>query len=335
MKSPILKTLVIIAIAALLVPASFAQCISDVPARIDVHTSYCIRVCASDFAYPAIQLYGDQNGPAALPILILQPGCAHPATSCDVQCTAITPPPYPFVLGGDPYFPDNYYGHNGCFDMYLYWVHDNVWALEIYTLCSGCFCLSYDHQLPVELTADGLTADEGDQSVTLKWATASETDNDHFEITRNGASVGRIASQGGTGGYNYTWVDNSAANDVTYSYKLLAVSVNGNRRELGRVLATPHVDARGSVTEYALLQNYPNPFNPSTSISFAVLEANHVTLKVFNPMGECVATLVNSNVSAGRHTVSFDGSNLTSGLYFYSITIGDRFSATRKMLLIK
>jgi hypothetical protein len=335
MKSKILKTLAMIAVAALMVPAALAQCVPNVPARIDVHQSYCITVCANDFAYPAIQLYGDRNGPQSMPVLILQAGCNAANTNCNQQCTPVVPPPYPFVLGGDPFFPDNYYGHNDCFDMYLYWIHDNVWGFEIYTQCSGCFCLSFDHQLAVELRSD-LTASSGDNSVTLSWATASETSNDHFEILRDGSLTGRVESAGNSvSGHDYTWTDNSVASGVIYNYTLVSVDANGTRQILGHVDGSPSSANPATVTEYALFQNYPNPFNPSTSISFDVLEANHVTLKVFNPMGECVGTLVNSTVGAGRHTVSFEGRNLTSGLYFYSITIGNRFSATRKMLLVK
>ncbi|HEY3296933.1 MAG TPA: T9SS type A sorting domain-containing protein [bacterium] len=335
MKKTVLKTLAFLALAALLVPAAFAQCVSNVPSQIDVGHSYCIRVCEDAFAYPAILLYGNRDGIGAVPVLTLHAGCNAANTDCDVQCTAITPPAYPFVLGGDHFYPENYYGHSDCFDMYLYWVHDNVWALEIYTLCSGCFCLSFDGQLAVNLSTD-LTATAGDNAVTLDWATASETSNDHFDVMRDGQLSARIEGLGNsTTGREYTWTDNSAVNGVMYQYQLVSVDANGNSRIEGRVAATPTASSPAQVTEYALLQNYPNPFNPTTSITFDVLEANHVTLKVFNPMGQCVATLVNANTAAGRHSVSFNGQNLTSGLYFYSITIGDRFSATRKMLLVK
>jgi hypothetical protein len=334
MKNTILKTVLVVALTALLIPAAFAQCVSNVPREVDIGQSACIRVCADDFYYPPILLVGDREGPAAMPILILQAGCTAGVTHCNEGCTAVTPPPYPFVLGGDPYFPNNYYGHSDCFDMYLYWVHNNVWALEVYTLCSGCFCLSFDHQLSVAMRSD-LSAVAGDHEVTLGWATASEANNDHFDIMRDGVLAGQVTSAGdNTAGHDYTWTDNSAANDVTYTYSLVAVDVNGGREVHGSASAVPGA-MKGVVTEYALEQNYPNPFNPSTLIRFDLVEANHVSLKVFNPMGACVATLVNSTVGVGRHEVSFDGRSLPSGLYFYSIKIGDRYSATRKMLLVK
>ena len=325
----ILVTLMVLALAT----SVFAQCQSSVPLTLYVGHSACVKVCADAFAYPAIQLYGSDTDPGAIPVLILQPGCT--TEQCSESCTPVTPPPYSsFVLGGDPYFPNNYYAHNDCFYMYLYRIHDAVWGLEIYTMCSGCFCLTYDHQLPVNLRSD-LTAIPGDNQITLTWATASESNNDHFEIMRDGAMTGSVTGLGNSPtGQAYSWTDKTATNGVIYRYDLVSVDATGGRLVLGHVTASPNVGA-AHVTEYALLQNYPNPFNPVTSISFDVVEASHVTLKIFNPVGAHVATLVDATVGAGRHSVSFDGSKLTSGLYFYSITIGNHYSATRKMLLVK
>jgi hypothetical protein len=333
MKSQFVLKLLVIFATLMLTTAVFAQCVPVIPQTLTVGQSVCITVCNNVFANPAIQLYGSNTGPAAKPVLILEAGCmtAH----CDQSCTPVTPPPYSsFVLGGDPYYPDNYYAHNSCFYMYLYWIHDNVWALEIYTTCSGCFCLTYDSQLPVNLQSD-LAAIPGDNQITLTWATASETNSDHFDLMRDGTLAGRVDGLGNSAtGKAYSWTDNAATNGVMYRYDLVSVDASGGRQILGHVSASPNVGA-AHVTEYALLQNYPNPFNPSTSISFDVVESNYVTLRIFNPLGECVATLMDGNVGAGRHSVTFDGSKFTSGLYFYSIKIGNHFSATRKMLLVK
>jgi hypothetical protein len=328
-----LKILFLLAAMALLAIPAYSTCVSNVPARIDIGQSYCISVCADQFYYPAIQLYGSHNGPAARPILILEAGCSLQNTHCDNGgCTPLQPPT--FVFGGDPFVPDQWYGHNDCFDMYLYWVHDNVWGLEIYTLCSGCFCLTYDDQLAVNMRS-GFSASAGNGEVALTWATASETDNDHFTIERDGQAITNVPGAGNTPtGREYSWTDSGLENGRSYRYTLISVDGNNNRVEVGTTEATPRPTA-GAVTEYALYQNYPNPFNPTTSIAFDVMEANQVTLKVYNPLGEVVATLMNGTVGVGHHTVSFDGKNFTSGLYFYTITIGDRFSATRKMLLVK
>ena len=82
------------------------------------------------------------------------------------------------------------------------------------------------------------------------------------------------------------------------------------------------------------LTNYPNPFNPITTISYSIASPGHVSLSVYNITGQKVATIVNSNMSVGNHSVSFDGSNLASGVYFYRFEAG-KFNKTGKMLLVK
>jgi len=84
----------------------------------------------------------------------------------------------------------------------------------------------------------------------------------------------------------------------------------------------------------ALEQNYPNPFNPSTTIRYALPQRSHVRLAVFNTIGQQVATLVNEEVEAGYHEVTFDASGLASGVYFYRLQARD-FVQTRKLCLIR
>ena len=86
--------------------------------------------------------------------------------------------------------------------------------------------------------------------------------------------------------------------------------------------------------EYKLYNNYPNPFNPITKIGFQIKDSRFVTLKVFDLLGREVKVLVNEKLSLGIYEVSFDGSNLPSGMYFYTIRSGD-FTDTKRMLLIK
>ena len=84
----------------------------------------------------------------------------------------------------------------------------------------------------------------------------------------------------------------------------------------------------------SLDQNFPNPFNPSTIIRFNLAESGLVTLKVYNVVGQEVASLISNNLSAGEHTVSFNGAGLASGIYEYRLVMGNDF-VSRRMTLIK
>jgi len=85
---------------------------------------------------------------------------------------------------------------------------------------------------------------------------------------------------------------------------------------------------------YNISQNYPNPFNPITRISYQIPEPAFVSIKVYDVLGKEIETLVNVEKIAGNYGVDFDGSELTSGIYFYRITAGN-FSETKKMILLK
>ncbi|MBN1347769.1 T9SS type A sorting domain-containing protein, partial [candidate division KSB1 bacterium] len=91
--------------------------------------------------------------------------------------------------------------------------------------------------------------------------------------------------------------------------------------------------------EFELAQNYPNPFNPTTQIRFAVPEAQHVKITVYNVLGKKVTTLADKKVAAGRHSVRWDGTNefgiqVATGIYYYKLE-ADNFTKIRKMLLLK
>ena len=85
---------------------------------------------------------------------------------------------------------------------------------------------------------------------------------------------------------------------------------------------------------FTLAQNYPNPFNPSTTIRYALPERSHVTLTVFNTLGQQVVTLVGGEVEAGYHEVTFDASEFASGVYLYRLTTGD-YVQTRKVVVLR
>jgi hypothetical protein len=90
----------------------------------------------------------------------------------------------------------------------------------------------------------------------------------------------------------------------------------------------------GIAKTFVLDQNYPNPFNPSTVIRYSIPNDANVTLKVFNVIGQQVSTLVNQKQVSGNYSVTFDASNLSSGVYFYQINAG-QYVSTKKMLLMK
>jgi hypothetical protein len=89
-----------------------------------------------------------------------------------------------------------------------------------------------------------------------------------------------------------------------------------------------------TVNEFYLSPNYPNPFNPSTNITYQLPKKGHVVLKIYNTLGKEVAELINETKEEGTYSVTFNGENLPSGLYFYKIQIGE-FVEVKKMLLLK
>jgi hypothetical protein len=149
------------------------------------------------------------------------------------------------------------------------------------------------------------------------------------------------------------WADGEAMPDTaTYSYEALtateaptfilvgvtdddssSVQVGGvwyNETPAGLEIS----DEAPIATRFELGQNYPNPFNPTTHIRFNIPETANTKLTVFNVMGEKVATLVNSVMQAGGHTVSWNASSMPTGVYFYQLESAN-FSQTKKLLLVK
>ncbi|MFZ4589748.1 MAG: T9SS type A sorting domain-containing protein, partial [Ignavibacteria bacterium] len=98
----------------------------------------------------------------------------------------------------------------------------------------------------------------------------------------------------------------------------------------------PVIEISNEVPEkYDLLQNYPNPFNPETNIRFALPEKSFVTVKVYNVLGQLVETLINNErLDVGLHQTSFNGNRFASGIYFYTIQT-EKFTQTKRMVLLK
>ena len=103
---------------------------------------------------------------------------------------------------------------------------------------------------------------------------------------------------------------------------------------LDDVLSIIGVEDEFSPVNFSLSQNYPNPFNPNTTIKYEISEMSFVTLKVFDLLGKEVATLINEEKPMGNYEIKFDGSKLTSGIYFYQLQAG-AFVETKKMILLK
>jgi len=191
---------------------------------------------------------------------------------------------------------------------------------------------SWNSIVPVELTS--FAASVGGNSVTLNWATATETNNSGFEVERKSTSTSwqKIAFIQGNGTTtqpkSYSYSDRNL-NDGKYSYRLKQIDYDGTF-EYSKV-----VNAEiASVDKFELAQNYPNPFNPITTIKFSLPAAGNVKLAVYNLLGQEVQTLINGYKEAGTHTVDFEATNLNSGIYLYKIE-ANGFIQTRKMTLLK
>ncbi|MBE2280455.1 MAG: S8 family serine peptidase, partial [Ignavibacteriaceae bacterium] len=188
-------------------------------------------------------------------------------------------------------------------------------------------------EVPVELMSFNAISKNG--SVELNWLTATETNNEGFEILRkaegesNWSTLGFIRGQGTTTEpVSYSYIDNILKPGVYY-YRLKQKDFDGTisfSQEIEADVTAP--------VEFALEQNYPNPFNPSTTIRFALPVDSKVSLIVYNHIGEQVAQLINSDLKAGFHETTFNAAGLSSGIYFYKLNAGSN-SATKKLILLK
>ncbi|MDP1678277.1 MAG: T9SS type A sorting domain-containing protein [Bacteroidota bacterium] len=127
----------------------------------------------------------------------------------------------------------------------------------------------------------------------------------------------------------------SPTGDTVYVAQFNASGVEGFQRFIGKaVTSVKQVDGMVA-SKFELSQNYPNPFNPSTQINFSVQSRSDLSLKVFDVLGKEVAQVANGTFEAGVYNVNFDASNLSAGIYFYTLKTSNGFSQTKKMLLIK
>ena len=190
------------------------------------------------------------------------------------------------------------------------------------------------HVVPVELMSFAARTDVKD-GVMLEWATASETNNYGFYIERsidneNFKEIGFVKGSGNSSKeISYSYIDADVNEVGTYYYRLRQVDFDG-KFEYSNIV---NVNIKAP-DKYTLLQAYPNPFNPVTNIEFSLKENGYVRLMVYNTLGQLVQTLVDDNLNAGRHKVTFNARNLASGVYIYKIDVNG-FTDTKKIVLMK
>jgi hypothetical protein len=194
--------------------------------------------------------------------------------------------------------------------------------------------------VPVELVS--FSAYVAANVVNLEWNTATELNNQGFEIERssdriNWRTIGFKEGKGTTSEpqqYYYSDLLSGIESSKLY-YRLKQIDFNGSFEY------TDVVDVEIAPLTFELSQNYPNPFNPSTSISYQLPVKSFVKLEVYDILGNKVATLINEEKPAGSFEVDFDGTSSQSGVYFYRLQAvqtgrqaGD-FIKTKKMVVLK
>ncbi len=219
-------------------------------------------------------------------------------------------------------------------------IFDSIYTYRVYAynqfLVSAYSNLT-DIRVPVELIS--FTAQVINGQVTLKWETATETNNSGFTVQRSKDNIkftdlAFIKGKGTTTTQSsYHYIDKSILTGKYY-YRLKQVDYSG----AFTFSNTLEVDL-GLPKEFSLYQNFPNPFNPSTTIRFALPVNSIVNLKLYNALGQEVVTILNTELEAGIHQTVFDASQLSSGVYFYMLKVqgenGSNFTSTKRMVLIK
>ena len=190
--------------------------------------------------------------------------------------------------------------------------------------------------IPVELTSFAGSVTGLD--VKLNWSTATELNNNGFEIQRKAgkefATVGFVKGNGtSTNNHDYSFTDKQLQTGL-YTYRLKQIDFNG-RFEYSSVVEVQVVQGMN----YSLMQNYPNPFNPETAIKYSIPQNGKVSVKVFNVTGKEIMTLVDKEMLAGSYEVKWNGKDntgatVTSGVYFVKLSSGN-YVETKKMLFLK
>jgi hypothetical protein len=200
--------------------------------------------------------------------------------------------------------------------------------------------------LPVTLVSFTGNASAGVGGVVLEWKTASEVNNYGYTVQRKREGEDAFADLEGSfvAGHNttaepqsYSYVDRTVATAGSYTYRLKQQDLDGTVHYSQSVIVNVMVTDVAEVAPrvFQLMQNYPNPFNPATQLKFSVETTGRAVMKVYNMLGEEVATLFDGTAEAGRYYVAtFNATGLATGIYLYRLTT-DRKTDVRKMLLVK
>lgn len=188
--------------------------------------------------------------------------------------------------------------------------------------------------LPVELTFFKASVDGW--SVQLNWETAAEVNNYGFEVERSTdkSSWSKIAFIAGHGNSNsmkqYSFTDIKVSSGKYY-YRLKQIDNTGIFDYSKEI----EVTIEKVIKDFTVEPNFPNPFNPTTTIKFGFQESVDATVVIYNSLGSKVAVLFNERTEAGKiYNLDFNGSQLTSGVYYYVVR-GGNFKSVKKMILMK
>ena len=188
------------------------------------------------------------------------------------------------------------------------------------------------------------TTNPNNSNVSLAWDPIPASALQHYELERNinGWGWTLIATTTSTSFSDNQFQRNNIGNDVV-QYRIRSKTVDNLYSLYSNILnvsGTSYWQQDKKLTiqqlpsEFVLSQNHPNPFNPSTTINYQLPENSYVNIKVFDMIGREVATLVDEYKTVGYHTVQVDGSELSSGVYFYKMVAG-KFVSARKFSLTK
>jgi hypothetical protein len=207
---------------------------------------------------------------------------------------------------------------------------------------TGRYAIGNDGALPITLAEfRGVTIDA--HSVRIDWTTMSEQNTYGFYVQRRSekevgySDVSPFISGAGTTlneQHAYSWTDTKATGEVYY-YRLRTVDLNGDVEYSSAIKVSVVLDVQEmEPLVFNLSQNYPNPFNPSTTIRYSVPASGMVSLKIYNILGQEVASLVSEFKEAGRYSIVWNAGSYPSGSYFYRIVAGGNTKVLR-MVLVK